>query len=135
METNKNGTDNKSEQEQVKKNSSNPFDGFDFSKLMQNEGVMELLKHLISGGGAMAANYFLWIKPMQDKIETLSKKIEENEKEIKKQDERIEELEDEQEDLFTQLKSKGNKEEELQAGKGEFFSLRKNISLPEYRRK
>ncbi|MBI3521451.1 MAG: hypothetical protein HY062_19085 [Bacteroidetes bacterium] len=132
MENSKNNSDNKSGASQEKNNNpaTNPLNGFDFSKLLQNEGVMEFLKHLLSGGGAMAANYFLWIKPMQDKIEVMNKKIEENEREIKKQDERIEELEEEQEKLTKQLNLKEKEQEELHGANGEYFSIDKNKNFP-----
>jgi len=108
----------------------NPLAGFDLSKLMQNESVMELLKHLLSSGGAVAANYFIWIKPLQDKVEGMSKKIEENERQIKKQDERIEELEDGQEQLLQQLNRKERAETELHGGNEEYFSIQKKKHVP-----
>ena len=111
----------------------NPLGGFDISKLLQNDGVMEVLKHLLSSGGAVAANYFIWIKPLQDKVEAMNKKVEENERQLKKQEERIGELEDGQEQLLQQLnrKEKEKEEMELHGGNGEYFSIRKNKRVPD----
>ena len=120
METDKNKRETKAEEEKAK--STNPMDGFDFSKLLQNEGLMELLKHLLSGGGAMAANYFLWIKPLQEKNEALNTKLALQEK-------RITDLEEEQDRLLEQL----NKEEkdsytDKNKHKADYFDIKRNDS-------
>lgn len=114
METNKKNTENTED----KSKSANPLDGFDFSKLMQNDGLMELLKHLLSGGGAMAANYFLWIKPLQEKNEALSTKIALQEK-------RITDLEDEQDRLLEQLKEKNENPSSLKGQRSDYFDVKR----------
>ncbi len=120
METDKNKKETKGEEEKTK--STNPMDGFDFSKLLQNEGLMELLKHLLSGGGAMAANYFLWIKPLQDKNEALNTKLTLQEK-------RITDLEEEQDRLLEQL---NKKEKDSYTDKNkqrtDYFDIKRNDS-------
>lgn len=124
MEANKTNTENKSTDGQSK--NSNSSEGFDFSKLLQNEGVMELLKHLLSGGGAMAANYFLWIKPLQEKQEVLNTKIIAQEK-------RIEELEDEQDKLIEQLnKQKKDEEDAVNKSSMEYFSTKRTKTNPKH---
>ena len=60
--------------------------GFDISSLLSNQNIAELLKHLLSAGGAMMGDYFIWIKPLQEKVEAMNKTIME-------QDSRIKELE------------------------------------------
>ncbi len=117
METDKKNTENKTGEGQAK--NSNPLDGFDFSKLLQNEGVMELLKHLLSGGGAMAANYFLWIKPLQEKHEAMNTKITLQEK-------RIEELEVEQDKLIEQLNQKKMRDANMNAKGDDFFTTKRD---------
>lgn len=69
----------------------NPLSGLDLNGLLSNNGVMEVLKHLLSGAGAMAGNYFMWIKPIQEKLESLNNTI-------AKLEERISELEADKED-------------------------------------
>lgn len=56
--------------------------GFDLNGLMANPAVMDFLKMLLPGAGAMAGNYFLWIKPMQDKMEAMQDRIEDLEEEL-----------------------------------------------------
>lgn len=116
METNKKQTENTTED---KAKTANPLDGFDFSKLMQNDGLMELLKHLLSGGGAMAANYFLWIKPLQEKNEALATKIALQEK-------RINDLEDEQDRMLEELKEKREGYDNSKVRRSDYFDLKKS---------
>lgn len=56
---------------------------FDLSSFLNNPDLAGLLKHLLTGAGAMAGNYLLWIKPLQEKIEAMNEKIVEQEKRIK----------------------------------------------------
>jgi hypothetical protein len=93
---NKEGKENKQNNSNQNTNQQS-FGGFDFLKFLKNEDIMEILKHLLSGGGAMAGTYLTWIKPLQDKIETINKTISDQEK-------RIKELEAEQEKLIVELK-------------------------------
>ncbi len=101
--------------------STNPA-GFDINSLLKNEGLMEMLKHLLSGAGAMAGNYFIWIKPMQDKMEAMSTKI--NDHEI-----RIKELETGQQVLINEIKktkslAESNTPEKRYESKHGHFELR-----------
>lgn len=90
METNndKSAGENKSTQ--------NPFEGFDFNKLLDNPNIAEILKHLASGGGAVAVTYFIWIQSIQKEMEEMNGKIKDQEK-------RINELEKIQEKMAEQL--------------------------------
>lgn len=122
METNKNDTgkekadehkktedQNKKTDQQKKDQSGSQNPGFDFSglgfdKLFSNANLTELLKHLLTAAGAMGGNYFLWIKPLQEKIDDMKEQI-------TKQDSRIKELE------TTLEKIKNELSEQNRAGK------------------
>ncbi len=58
-------------------------ESFDLSNFLNNPDIAGLLKHLLTGAGAMAGNYLLWIKPLQEKIEAMNEKIAEQERRIK----------------------------------------------------
>jgi TolA-binding protein len=96
----------------------------------------ELLKYLLSTGGAVLINYLMSIKPMQDKMEALTARVNEQEKQIS-------EMEDQHNELIKQLNKKlkeqkveKEKPEELESDTGEYFSIKKNkhLSRPKYRR-
>lgn len=124
METNKNKPDdNKS----TTTNSQNPLGGLDINNLISDPKIMEILKHLLSGGGAMAGSYFIWIKPLQDKIDALNTRVTE-------QDKRIKELEDTVEDLTEEDEEEEHKEKSLGKGK-EYFALTRTGSTKEPVRK
>jgi hypothetical protein len=111
---------NTGEEKKSNPDPNNPLAGFDFSKLLENEGVMEFLKHLLSGGGAMAGNYFLWIKPLQDKCEAMNKKID-------TQENRIRELEYSQDKLIDELnrEKKSEADNNLKGTSEDYFTTRK----------
>lgn len=111
---------------------SNPAASPDLNGLMSgNSG--ELIKYLLSTGGAVLINYLMSIKPMQDKMEALTTKVNEQGKQIS-------EMEDQQNELIKQLNKRFKKQEEepdeLDAGTGEYFSIKKNkhLSRPKSRR-
>ncbi len=113
------------------KNSNTAAGGFDLNGLLSSPGLGELIKHLLSAGGAALFNYLMSIKPMQEKIETLTK---EN-KELK---ERVEQVEDNQEELIRQLKKIFSEKEvdELNGEDKEYFSVkRKDKTLAGKKRK
>lgn len=119
METNKEKTTSKSETQT----------GFDFSSLLGTPGIAELIKHLLSGGGAALLNYLVSIKPLQEKVQEL-----ENEnKELKK---RLREVEDNQDEIVRQVKKKFSEidSEELNDD-DDFFRIRKKESPLEGRRR
>src|ERR1044071_3560284 len=101
------------------KNNTTPPAGFDLNGLLRSPGLGELIKHLLSAGGAALFNYLMSIKPIQEKIEALTK-------ENKELRERIEEVEDNQEELILQIKKKfkTKETEELQGNDEEYFPLR-----------
>ena len=128
METNKKeesdgkagASQNKDEENKSKteSNQSNPFAGFagfDFKSI----NIPEWALHLLTGIGAMGGNYFLWIKPMQDKMDSLNQKLNEQEK-------RIMELEHEQDDLFRIIKRDYDENGER---KDEFFAVNREGKL------
>jgi len=123
METNKNNAEES--KTTAKSNAQNPLGGFDLNGIMNDPKIMEIIKHLLSGGGAMAGSYFIWIKPLQDKIEDLNTKI-------TAQDNRIKELEEEI-DSFSEDESdeKGN----LKGSRNEYFNIRQKNSQGETNRK
>lgn len=125
METNKNNAgENKNT---ASNNTQNPLGGFDINTLINDPKIMEILKHLLSGGGAMAGSYFIWIKPLQDKIEILDNKIIEQNKHIK-------ELEDEI-DSLAEEKDESEQQRNLKGSRGEYFQLRKGEGKKEGNRK
>jgi hypothetical protein len=91
METDKNKQDTGSTAGQ-----SNPppnFNGFDLNGLFSNASFMEWIKPLLSGAGAMTGTYFMWIKPMQEKMDAINAKLTEQDKYIKNLESEIDELE------------------------------------------
>jgi|GEM_PF-3421315 len=107
METNKNN------------NSTTPA-GFDLNGLLTSPGIGELVKHLLSAGGAALFNYLMSIKPMQEKMEALAK-------ENKELREKIEDVEESQEELILRLnrKFKPKVTEELDGNDDDYFPVRK----------
>lgn len=120
METNKNST------------ATTPSVGFDLNGLLSSPGIGELIKHLLSAGGAALFNYLISIKPMQEKIEALTK-------ENKELREKIEDVEDSQEELILKLNKKFKAkeiEEEVSGKEDEYFHVkRKDRSATERKRK
>ncbi len=112
-------TTNKTTTSEPKPNPQGNLGGFDLNGLLNNASLMELLKHLLSGGAAMAGNYFMWIKPMQDKMEAMSKQIMEQEKQI-------EELEDEQEKIIARLEQDKETASGTRINPDEYFTIRKS---------
>ena len=74
------------------KQSSNPLEGLNLEGL----NIPDWLKHILTGAGSLGANYFLFIKPIQDKMDIMQK-------EISGQKDKIKELEHEQDRLILQL--------------------------------
>lgn len=118
--------------ESNKTNTATPTAGFDLNGLLSNPGLGELIKHLLSAGGAALFNYLMSIKPMQEKIEAL---IKEN-KELK---EKAEDTEERLDELILKLNQKFKAkdiEEEVSGKEDDYFSLkRKDKSLTERKRK
>lgn len=94
-ENKKSSSDEKNSSDNTKQNSSS---GIDFNGLLNDSNVMEVIKHLLSGGGAMAGTYLMWIKPLQDKIETLTTKSNEQDKRIRVLEDELYSLQEERED-------------------------------------
>ncbi len=125
-ENNKTKSEEKKEDQQSNKQNTNANAGFDFSQLLNDKNIAEILKHLLSGAGAMAGNYFIWIKPLQDKIEAMTKTIE-------KQEGRIKELEEEQDEvsdfLFRDQNGQMNENSKVRGEtNNDYFNLNKNIN-------
>ena len=130
METNKNSDTGESKESKQSSGTQNNNGGFDFSQLLNDKNLADMLKHLLSGGGAMAGSYLIWVKPLQDKLETMSKTIEGQEK-------RIKEMETEQEKLFEKLHYERNENNGSFRGKeNDFFNVNgQNTSGNQYFRK
>lgn len=120
METNKTNT------------ATTPAAGFDLNGLLSSPGIGEVIKHLLSAGGAALFNYLISIKPMQEKIEALTKENSALKEKIENAEERLDEL-------ITGLnkKFKAKEIEEEMSGKEEdYFQLkRKDRSTTERKRK
>jgi hypothetical protein len=123
MEENKNNkeAEGKTEANKEKESTGNNTNGINFEELLKNVNIPELLKHLLSGAGAMAGNYFIWIKPLQEKLETLIRQSD-------KQENRIRELEKEQERLKNELNAAKKREENDRKENEEYFSFNRRGS-------
>lgn len=111
---------------QQNSNNQNAGTGFDFSKLLDDKNLVEILKHLLAGGGAMGGTYLIWIKPLQDKIAEMNAKITE-------QDKQIRELEEEQRELLRTL----NDERESHHGKAksqDYFNINRGYTNKDFER-
>ena len=93
MEENEGKTKSEENTDKTKDKQSNPFENFNFKDL----NIPEWLMHLLTGLGTMGANYMLWIKPIQDKMDAMNLQI-------LNQQNRIRELEGRQDRLSRQLK-------------------------------
>lgn len=105
--------------------------GFDLAGILSSPGLSELIKHLLSAGGAALFNYLMSIKPMQEKIEALTK-------ENKELREKIEDVEDRQDELILQLNKKFKAKEiseEVNGNEGEYFAVRRKDRASEKKRK
>lgn len=115
-----------------KTNQTTPTTGFDLNGLLSSPGIGELIKHLLSAGGAALFNYLISIKPMQEKIEALTK---EN-KDLK---EKMEDTEDRLDELILGLNKKFKAkeiEQEVSGKEDDYFQVkRKDRSLTEKKRK
>ncbi len=117
--------------------STTPSPGFDLNGLLNSPGLAEFIKHLLSAGGAALFNYLMSIKPMQEKIEALTK-------ENKELREKIGDVEDRQEELIIHLNKKFKakeiekevqKIEEIPEREDDYFPVRrKERSLTEKKR-
>lgn len=118
MEENKNNNagENKSKTSGAEQN---PLGGFDLNGLLNNPQIAELIKHLLAGGAAMAGNYFMWIKPMQEKMDGMNTKITEQEK-------RIKELEKEVEFISSERDEQSEHREDLKGTRDDYFKLNRN---------
>lgn len=126
MEANKNNAPNNNA------SNANAANGFDLSGIMSgNTG--EVIKYLLSTGGAVLINYLMSIKPMQDKIEALTKKVDEQQKQIS-------DMEDNQDELVEKLNRKFKEREQEQellhgGNEEEYFSVKKERYAPSLKRR
>ncbi len=105
-------------QNKTESSQSNPFGGFagfDFKSL----NIPEWALHVLTGIGAMGGNYFLWIKPMQDKMDEMNRQL-------TTQDNRIRELEYEMDNLIRIIKRDYNEQGEK---KEDFFEVNRESKL------
>jgi hypothetical protein len=112
-------TTNNNKEEEKSKAQPNPA-GFDINSLLKNENVMEILKHLLSAGGAMAGNYFIWIKPLMEKVESMQKVINDQEKRINDLEEALEESSEDE----------NANAENMKGTKQDYFGLKRNNREP-----
>jgi hypothetical protein len=116
MEANKNNSgENKST---TGNTAQNPLGGFDLNGIMNDPKIMEIIKHLLSGGGAMAGSYFIWIKPLQEKVEAMQKVMNDQEKRINDLEEALEESSDDE------------NAENMKGTKQDYFNLKRNNREP-----
>lgn len=93
MEEHENKTKGEENTFKSKNKNKNPLEGID----LDGFNIPDWLKHLLTGAGTLGANYLLFVKPLQEKVEAMNLAI-------VKQDSRIKELEKEQARLITELK-------------------------------
>lgn len=109
-----------------------PTAGFDLNGILSSPGLGELIKHLLSAGGAALFNYLMSIKPMQERIEVLTK---EN-KELK---EKVADAEDRMDELIIGLNKKFKAkeiEEEISGNGDDYFPIkRRDKSTTERKRR
>lgn len=117
MEEKENKTKSEENTHKTNTKQGNPFEGLGGKDM----NIPEWLMHLLTGVGTMGANYMLWIKPLQDKMDAMNLKM-------LKQEDRIRELEDIQEKIIRQLKKDTRgKDEELKGMDDEdFFTINRN---------
>lgn len=97
------------------------FNGFDLNGLFNNASFIEWIKPLLSGAGAMTGTYFMWIKPMQEKIDAMNSKITDQEKHIKNLEGEIDELEN----MSNRPSRKAeNSTENLKGTKEDYFEIK-----------
>ena len=120
--------------ETSKTNTTTPTAGFDLGGLLSSPGLGELIKHLLSAGGAALFNYLMSIKPMQEKIEALTKENNALKEKIENTEERLDELILK---LNQKFKAKEMEEEKELSGKeDDYFQIkRKDRSVAEKKRK
>lgn len=120
-------TENKKPEDSDKKDQKG---GFDLNGLLNHPQVGELIKHLLSGGGAVFVNYLLSIKPMQEKLEAMQTES----KELKK---RLEELEESHNELIDRLNDKLKKKERdtIDGTEEGYFSIHKRGGSASKRKK
>lgn len=126
METTKNNAEES--KNTANTNTQNPMGGFDLNGIMNDPKIMEIIKHLLSGGGAMAGSYFIWIKPLQDKIDALTTKATEQDKRIKELEEEIDSLSEDEDDEPGQIRN-------LKGTGKDYFNVRRKNSQGETHQK
>lgn len=107
------------------KQSGNPLEGLNLDGL----NIPDWLKHILTGAGSLGASYFLFIKPLQDKMEEMQK-------EIYDQKDKIKDLENEQDRLILQLNNEA-KEKRKQSEDDLFTTKRSHENIgksPHYKR-
>jgi hypothetical protein len=107
------------------KQSKNPLEGLG----LDGFNIPEWLKHLLTGAGSLGANYFLFIKPLQDKLEEMQK-------EISQQKDKIKDLENEQDRLILQLNN--DAKEKRKQNEDDLFTTKRSYEnagkSPSYKR-
>jgi hypothetical protein len=107
---------NNNNENQSKGNAAN---GFDLNTLMDSP-LGEIIKHLLSGGGAVAINYFFFARPMQEKIEKLEAENDNLKQNLKQLHESFNSLVDKLNEEYEEREN-----EELQGGNTEYFEIRR----------
>jgi hypothetical protein len=109
-------TDNKNESEKNKDNTPEKAGSFDLNTFLTNPDLVGLLKHLLTGAGALAGNYLLWIKPLQEKMEAMNEKITQQEQSIKELEAKV----------ATNHSNDSQKSEPLLEKENEYFKVDRN---------
>ncbi len=115
MEENENKTKSGDNTQKTNNNkqSTNPLEGLG----LDGFNIPDWLKHLLTGAGSLGANYFLFIKPMQDKMDEMQK-------EIGQQKDKIKDLENEQDRLILQLNIEAK--EKRKQNEDDLFTTKRN---------
>jgi hypothetical protein len=115
MDENENKTKSEDNTQKTNNNkqSTNPLEGLG----LDGFNIPDWLKHLLTAAGSLGANYFLFIKPLQDKMEEMQK-------EIGQQKDKIKDLENEHDRLILQLNNEAN--QKRKQNEEDLFTTKRN---------
>ncbi len=103
----------KTNDKQKNENQRSPLEGLNLDGL----NIPDWLKHILTGAGSLGANYFLFIKPLQDKMDTMQK-------EITSQKDKIKDLENEHDRFILQLNNEAK--EKRKQSEDDLFTTKRN---------
>ena len=75
------------------------------SSIKDDKGIPEWLTPILSSLGSMGGSYMLWIKPLQERMDSLTNQLNDLKSEVKELNKQNEDLEDELDEIKSQLKN------------------------------